>query len=56
MAKDPKKYSADELKQMKGRLDSDRQTLSSTYDSALYYYLPEFQSESEYRNNTKVSE
>ena len=56
MAKDPKKYSAEELKQMKGRLDSDRQTLSSTFDAALFYYLPEFQSESEYRNNTKVSE
>lgn len=56
MAKDPKKYSADELKQMKGRLDADRQVLSSTFDSALFYYLPEFQSESEYRNNTKVSE
>lgn len=56
MAKDPKKYSADELKQMKGRLDADRQTLSSTYDSCLFYYLPEFQSESEHRNNSKVSE
>jgi len=56
MAKDPKKYSPDELKQMKGRLDSDRDVLSSTHEAALFYYLPEFQSESQTRKDSDISE
>ena len=49
MAKKSKNYTIEELQQMKSTLESDRNLLMTTYDDCLFYYLPEFQNESEYK-------
>tara|TARA_R110002020_G_scaffold144145_1_gene317003 strand:+ start:1201 stop:2847 length:1647 start_codon:yes stop_codon:yes gene_type:complete len=56
MAKKSKNYTIEELQQMKSTLESDRNLLMTTYDDCLFYYLPEFQNESEYKKGTKVNE
>lgn len=51
MAKD---IPVEDLLRMKGTLDAQRDVLDNTYESCLFYYLPEYQSESEY--TTELSE
>ena len=49
-------YSVDDLNGMKSRLESERDVLKPVFDSALFYYLPEMQSEKVDRNRSNISE
>ena len=51
-----KNYSAEELSAMKSGLDAQRDVFSNLYESCLFYFLPEFQGESVYRQGSQVNE
>jgi len=49
-------YTVEALGEMKATLDKDKDYFSSVFESALFYYLPEYQGESNDRQGTYISE
>jgi len=46
----------EKLKDMKGKVDADRDVYKNIFEACLFYYMPERQNESLDRTNSRVAE